>query len=258
MNENEATILNVIVVSVVFICFFGILLFIALLKLAGRRRKMILQEQLMESRFREELLRSVLEMQEHTFQSVSREIHDNVGQLLSLAKLNLNILSLEQSANEGLLAIKDLVAKAIIELRNLGTVYHADAIIDAGLIAAIRYQVDQLQRTGMFAISFDAAIESLPISKSAAILLYRVVQEALNNIIRHAAATAIKVSIAQKDNNIQIVIADNGKGFNPSDPGFHHGIGLNSMQQRVSMTGATLDIQSEEGQGTTVTILLNK
>ena len=258
MIKNQAYTTAVIVLTVAFIAVFGLLLVTALLKLADRKKKMLLQEQLFESRFREELLRSVLEMQEHTFQSVSREIHDNVGQLLSLAKLNLNILCFEQAGNESLPAIKDLVGKAMIELRNLGTVYHADSIIDAGFIAAIRYQVAQLQRTGMFRISFVTEIENLPVSKSSAILLYRVIQEAINNIIRHAGATEITLSVGRNDNGISIAIADNGKGFDRNDPAFHHGIGLKSMEQRVAMTGALLEIQSEEGKGTTITISLNK
>ncbi len=226
--------------------------------LAKRRKRWVLKEQLMESRFREELLRSVLEMQEHTFQSVSREIHDNVGQLLSLAKLNINLLLQEESQNDKLLAIKELVTNAVNELRYLGTAYHADSIIDSGLLAAIHYQVQQLQRTGLFQVLFESAVDNISISKSSGVLLYRVIQEAVNNIIRHSSATVIRVSITKQTGGLHINIQDNGKGFNRHPAGQQKGFGLKSMQQRVAMTGASLQIQSEPGKGTTVTIIINQ
>ena len=258
MIEIQRNITVPLASAVIFIFAFGLILFTSLLTMARRRKKMFLQEQLMESRFREELLRSVLEMQEHTFQSLSREIHDNVGQLLSLAKLNLNILSLEQVHNDKLLAIKELVTNAITELRYLGTAYHADSIIDLGLIPAISYQVEQLQRTGMFTVAYYSNVDHIPTSKSTRLLLYRVIQEAFNNIIRHSSATAIQVSILEEAAGLKISIRDNGKGFNPGSPDHHQGIGLKSMEQRVAMTGALLEIESIKGKGIAITIILNK
>lgn len=258
MVEIQRNIAVPFVLVVVFIFLFGLILITSLLSFARRRKKLFLHEQLMESRFREELLRSVLEMQEHTFQSVSREIHDNVGQLLSLAKLNLNILSLEQVHNDKLLAIKELVANAIDELRYLGSAYHADSVIDSGLVPAIEYQVHQIQRTGLFNVSYFTAVDQISISKSSRVLLYRVIQESFNNIIRHSAATLIRVGITEEVDGLHIRIEDNGKGFDRSSPAHHKGIGLKSMEQRVAMTGATLEIKSEPGKGTSIIIILNK
>ena len=244
--------------AVIFIFLFGLILFVSLMTLAKRKKKMFLQQQLMESRFREELLRSVLEMQEHTFQSLSREIHDNVGQLLSLAKLNLNILSLEQVHNDKLQAIKELVTNAITELRYLGSAYYADSIIDLGLVPAISYQVEQIQRTGLFTVSYDSTVDHIATSKSTRLLLYRVVQEAFNNIIRHSSATVIQVRLTEEPDGLHISIRDNGKGFSRSSPDHHQGIGLKSMEQRAAMAGATLEIKSEKEKGTAIIIILNK
>jgi len=99
-----------------------------------------------ESQCQQELLQAQLEMQDHTFRAVSQEIHDNVGQILSLAKVHLNIITFEREEHEALNTIKELVSNAISELRDLSNGYYADRLVEEGLLVAIRHQLTQLTK----------------------------------------------------------------------------------------------------------------
>ena len=208
-----------------------------------------------ELNFQQALLKAQLEMQDHTFNAVSQEIHDNVGQILSLAKLNLTILTFQDQQNATLNTVKELVTNSITELRDLGAGYHADKLVEEGLIVAIKHQMNLLSKTGMFTTVFESELQTVPVEKSKIVFLYRMVQEALNNIVKHACATQIIMKIYKKEEEINIEIQDNGKGFQRSDADFKPGIGLKSIQQRASMIGARADINSEPGIGTCVNFI---
>ena len=104
------------------------------INLERRKRKILLEKQEREAAFQQQLLQSQIEMQEYTLKTISQEIHDNVGQVLSLAKMNLSILSLKDKTNEKLIDIKDMVGKAIIDLRSLTTGYYQNGLCLANII----------------------------------------------------------------------------------------------------------------------------
>jgi signal transduction histidine kinase len=254
MEKEESMVLAIFSASL-FITLFTLAAIVAMVSLVLKRRKVMIEKRLLEENFQQELLSAGLEMQEHTFQSVSREIHDNVGQILSLAKLNLNILSMEGGDTKKVLGIKELVAKAINELRNLGMGYHADRLLDKGLLPGIQYQVELLQRTGLYKVTYQSAFDILYMSKSKTIFIYRIVQEIVQNIVRHSGASEVDISICRHMDGIAIIISDNGKGFNREEPDFEPGLGLSNMAQRACMIGAKLEIKSEEGNGTIISLI---
>ncbi len=253
-KENQDLIVAITLASF-FVFLFGFICFLIVINYVKRRRKLLLEKEMQELNFQQALLKAQLEMQDHTFKAISQEIHDNVGQILSLAKLNLNILTFQEQNNPTLNIVKELVANSIAELRDLGASYHADRLVEEGLIAAIRHQMNLLEKTGMFTTFFESKLLTVPIEKSKIVFLYRMVQEALNNIVKHAGATQVHLKIFSESEEVHIEIRDNGKGFQTSDVDFKPGIGLSSIQQRASMIGAKANITSEPGIGTRVDLV---
>jgi signal transduction histidine kinase len=252
MDSDKQSIILAILTGSAFILLFGFFVFLVLLSFVKRKRKLLHDQEIRESQFQQELLQAQLEMQEHTFKTISQEIHDNVGQILSLAKVNLNIVTMDEKAPERLHDIKTQVTSAITELRNLSMGYYADRIAEKGLLAAIQYQLQQLDKTGLFTTSFESTVDHVSMDKNKTIFLYRMVQEALNNALKHSGGDHIAVKVYEQNDEVHILLRDNGKGFSTKGADFKPGIGLSSMQQRAAMINARIEVTGDKEQGTTV------
>jgi two-component system NarL family sensor kinase len=206
-----------------------------------------------------EIFKTQLEIQEQTFQEISREIHDNVGQVLSLAKMGLNTLDIEKKddARESVLEISDIIEKAIDDLRNMSKSMNSERIKKGGLLKSIEMQVAYIQRGAKFDIQLNVNGEPVILSEMKEIFLFRIAQEVVNNIIRHAAASEIRISLSYNNNFLKLQISDNGKGFDyddkiltPSQLG-----GIYNIRHRVELIQAELQIDSKIGQGTSITVI---
>lgn len=206
-----------------------------------------------------ELFKAQLELQEETLQYISREIHDNIGQFLSLAKLNLNTLDFDdrELTTELINNSSDLLTKALEDLRDLSKSLSSDIIKNGGLQKAIELQVSQLQKTGKFRVIYDIKGSYQYLNEQNEIILFRILQEAVNNIIRHSCAREIIILLSCIENTVKMYIQDNGKGF---DTGFlssernHFAGGINNMQKRAKLINASLNIESNPGMGTKITV----
>ena len=220
-----------------------------------KRRKQHMDE---KAQFQHELLRSQIEIQEQTLKNISQEIHDNIGQTLSLAKLNLNTIPAEQQngLSEKIGYTKDLVSKAILDLRSLSKVLNKDAILHGGLLHALEWELAQLQRSGVFETELITSGTQVTVDPEKELILFRIVQEAINNSIRHAAATKITVRL-QYEKDFVLSIADNGAGFNSeASHAMVSGIGLKNMRNRAALIGGLFEIKSSNKNGTEIIITL--
>ena len=143
MQKEKQDIIVAILVASLFVSLFGFISFLVVVNYVKRRKKLLFKEHIRESNFQQALLQAQLEMQEHTFNTVSRDIHDNVGQILSLVNLNLNILGFGEVNNEILTNTKDLLRNAVSELRELGSMYYTDRLAEEGLMASIQRQLKE-------------------------------------------------------------------------------------------------------------------
>lgn len=211
----------------------------------------MLEKERMNIEFEQTLLKSQLEIQEHTFNDISREIHDNIGQVLSLVRINLNTLRAPDDT-EKLELMDDLMGKAIGDLRSLSHSLDADHIRNSGWTTPVKKLLNDLQKSGKYK-TFITIEEELPaLGSEKPIILFRMIQEVVNNIIRHAGADTICLDAKKENDNIEIDIKDNGKGF---DAGKNSpGVGLQNLKNRSKMINAGLSINSEPGKGTCVTI----
>ncbi|MBP6431306.1 MAG: sensor histidine kinase [Ferruginibacter sp.] len=200
-----------------------------------------------------ELLKSQLEMQEQTFQNISREIHDNIGQKLTLAKLHLNTLDfgntskIETQVNNSV----DIITDAINDLSDISRSMNSELILNNGLIKALEFEVAQLKKSGQYQVQLFITGNAIFLKEDVELVVFRIVQEVINNIIKHANATNIAMQIDYGTTWLQLKIKDNGKGFSTANS---YGTGLKNMQKRTQLLKGTFNIVSEAAKGTTITI----
>jgi signal transduction histidine kinase len=210
------------------------------------------QRKLSRERIAQEQLRTraIIEAEEKERIRIARELHDGVGQLLAAAKMNLSSENGMENKRENVIRLVD---DAIGEVRSVSHSMMPDVLMKHGLAKAIRDLVEKtsgsvteisLQLNG-WEKRWDAASESI---------LYRVVQELIGNALKHAGATKINIDLNKFDDEINLIVEDNGKGFDPAELGERAGIGLKNMQSRIAFLGGHIIIDSTPGRGTTVII----
>jgi two-component system, NarL family, sensor kinase len=196
------------------------------------------------------LLQAQLEMQEQTFVNISREIHDNVGQKLAFAKLQLVTL-----AGNGQAALEEpinIISKTIADLSDLSRTLNADALLANGFINAVTFEVQQLQKVMHFPINLEVVGETVFLADKQELILYRIIQECLHNIVKHAMPTIVNISIHFQPTSMSICVQDDGKGFNTKQQ--QNGLGLRNIVERVKMLGGHCQIKSFLKIGTSVHI----
>ncbi|MEO6253287.1 MAG: sensor histidine kinase [Ferruginibacter sp.] len=200
------------------------------------------------------LLQSQLEIQEQTFQNISREIHDNIGQKLTLAKLHLNTLVYDDK-NKTAAQVNDsinIIGEAINDLSDLSHSMSSEIILNNGLIKALEYEENQLKRSGLYEIHFTTTGNPIYLESSTELVLFRIVQEVLNNIVKHAAASSIKMHVHYNEAYLSIEIHDNGKGFNVAE--HIQGTGVQNIKKRTALLNGNLEINSNKHTGTEIKI----
>lgn len=166
------------------------------------------------------MLKAHLEVQEQTFLTISQEIHDNIGQILSLTRLNISTIVPQdhQAAQRKIAASKELLDQAIEDLRNLSKRLNAEFVRQQPLSESLAFQLNLIQKTGVHHTHFERDGEEVALEPEKQLLLLRIAQEALNNVIRHAEANNIWVALHYLPGIIRVSIKDDGKGYRPSVP----------------------------------------
>jgi signal transduction histidine kinase len=200
-----------------------------------------------------ELLQSQLEIQEQTFQNISREIHDNIGQKLTLVKLQLNTAGhLGKETAIFIMNPVNIISEIINELTDISHSLSSENILNNGLIKALEFEALQLEKSGLFTISIFITGDTVFLNFNKELVLFRIVQEAINNIIKHAEAKIIGIHLHYGKQLLTMQIADNGKGF--ILPGNNTGTGLKNIRKRASLLNGRLNLKSAPGEGTKLNI----
>ncbi|MES2847819.1 MAG: ATP-binding protein [Bacteroidota bacterium] len=209
---------------------------------------------------KQELLKTRLEIQEQTLQNISEEIHDNIGQVLSLVKLNLNTFpeNLGDEVQKKLHDTELLLSKAIEDLRDLSQSMNTDKINSLGIEAALEQQLKQLQKTGKFTTKLHVGGNKFTLPPQKEMVLFRIVQESLNNAVKHSSAKNIEIELMYRPGcGLVLQITDDGNGFNPeTNHPSKTGIGLKNIHNRASLIGAVFSLHSSLNNGTTISIEL--
>jgi len=200
--------------------------------------------------------RRLLHDQEEERGRVARELHDDICQQLGCLVFELEMLrrgeQQRRKADRTLAAVVEIAQGAVNSVRNLSHQLHPEKLRLIGLVAAIRGLVKDLSAPGLtIAFSHKSVPEWLP--DDLALSLFRIVQEALNNIVKHSGATRVSVALSGQAHQLALSIADDGVGFNVDDTRTS-GLGLLSIQERLQSLGGRLDILSQPGSGTQLEI----
>jgi signal transduction histidine kinase len=209
-----------------------------------------------------ELNRRTVRLQEDERRRIAGEIHDAVSPLITGALYQTRALRLGTPDDPGfslsrrdsaLDGISDLLSRAMEELHAVVFALRPPDLDDIGVVAAIERYIAQVQRSGLN-VHLEAAEEPPPLTPEVRLAIYRIVQEALHNALRHAAADEAVVRFEIVEDTLRVTISDNGAGFNPQHSARPSALGLLSMRERAAAIGATFAVMSRPGDGTTVMI----
>ncbi|MEO5681519.1 MAG: ATP-binding protein [Chitinophagaceae bacterium] len=234
-------------------------IFLALL-LVGFIITMLVVYRKKQYQHQQELLHARLEIQENIFKNLSEEIHDNIGQELSVLKLTLSVISVrkEPEAEKFIAESKGMVNHIISSISDLSKSLHTDRIIKIGIIEAVKFELEKIEKTNLFKTHFTCADVAFQVNPGNEIFLFRIIQEILNNIIKHSSAQNIYADLIYKESSIIFTFTDDGIGFDVKEAmqrlAANKGIGLTSMVNRAKLIGGQISVVSQPGKGTKTVI----
>lgn len=249
-SQNDVLILLVIVSGLIIL----LVAFIITILFLYRKRQQTFEKSIEEIKLDHEktLLSTQLEIQEQTFEHISREIHDNISLSLTLAKLQLH--TIDWKDQEGSITKVDssigLLTNSIAGLRDLSKGLNADVIIQHGLLRALEDEIERIREAGLFELDFILNGNPVYFDHQKEVIIFRMVQEAFNNIIKHAGASKTALQMDFLVHRLLITITDNGKGFDITQKGKKRQAGLKNMESRARIVNGELTISSSPGKGT--------
>ena len=246
---GEESLTTLILLGTIIVIFFVAFVVMLSYLFTTKKNKLIQEKQLMKTQFEQELLQTQIEIQSQTLQTISQEIHDNVGQVLSLAKLNLGTIEVpENTSNQTKINdTKQLVSKAINDLRDLSRSLYGNKIAELGLADAIDNELRILQNSGQFKTSFKKTGEPFKLEPQKEMVVYRMLQESLNNAIKHSKAQNIDVILKYETGGFRLSMTDDGIGFDLQNNVRGHG--LNNIETRIKAVGGSVDFDTMPNAG---------
>ena len=255
-QQNEITLRNILMGAGMILVILGILLGYTQYRRYKWRQEAEMQANIL--RQQEMAATAVLEAEEAERSRIATDLHDGVGQIMSAAKMNLsayeqNLTFKNSSEKESFEKIISLIDTGCKEIRSVSHSMMPNALLKNSLAAAIREFTDNLDHNSLkvhlytegFDESFNSNIETV---------LYRVIQECVNNVIKHSGASVLDISLVKEDKEITATIEDNGKGFDSSANEKKEGIGLKNIRTRIEYLKGTVDFKSKPGEGTLVAL----
>ncbi|HRH61478.1 MAG TPA: sensor histidine kinase, partial [Chitinophagaceae bacterium] len=202
--------------------------------------------------------KAVLDAEEKERKRIASDLHDGVGQLMSAARMNLsaikNQIQFEKDEHKNNFnKIVSLIDDSCNEVRTVSHNLMPNVLLKAGLAAAVREFLDKIDNR-VLQINFSSEGINKTTDANTETVLYRVIQECVNNVIKHAGATHLDISIIKDADGISATIEDNGRGFSTSDKNKSDGIGLKNIQSRIAFLKGTVEWDSSPGNGTVVAI----
>jgi signal transduction histidine kinase len=211
--------------------------------------------------YEKKLLLTQLEIQEFTFNKISSEIHDNISLGLTLAKLQINnsIEKNESNADKLRIAV-ELIGKSLIDLNDISKSLDANQLLEYGLTNAIESEINVFRQTGLYDVDFDIIGEPVFLDQKIELVILRIMQEACNNIIKHARANSIRVELYFESQTVKLKVVDNGIGFDlrkvEEKKEIRKMAGLKNVYSRAEIVGGKVEIYSMPDKGTAILIII--
>jgi two-component system sensor histidine kinase UhpB len=207
-----------------------------------------------------ELSSHIQDVREQERIAIAREVHDDMGSTLTAIKLDIAWLGGRLKSHPALAekaaSIETLVDKCIAAAGNISRSLRPSVLDTFGLIAAIEMEADEFEQRTRISCIFESRDEGLAIPPDISIALFRILQEALANIIKHASANEVAVNIHNREEGIVLMVQDNGLGISEADRIKPRSFGLRGIRERVEYFGGDVRIDSLPGQGTKVSVFI--
>jgi len=212
-----------------------------------------------EAAYRQELLQTQIEIQEQTLEYISKEIHDNITQVLSFVKLSMATIgnSLDNDKKAKINESRELVAQTITDLRDLSKSLSFEHIAQIGLLKTIGQEVEKVNKSGLIKISLLTEGQIYSLGEQRELVLFRIYQEAINNALKYAGAKHFKISLQYQADLFTLTLEDDGAGFSPGLLNNKNGSGLRNMENRAILIGGKAIIDSAPGNGCRIHVSLN-
>ncbi len=259
MNNPPSYIIVFLIATIIVIVAVLALLVLLILFNQKRQRSFIQSMETLKMNHEKQLLKTQVEIQEQTFRNISQEIHDNINLSLTLAKLNLYMLEDDEKvkASDAVNRSIGLIGNAITDLTAISRGLNSEVICQVGLIAALQQEVDRIGRNTRLKIHMVVGGEPVYLDSARELFIFRIVQEAFNNIIKHAEATSVELRLHYNCSCVDITVTDNGKGFKKEKLAVKEGTaGLTNMETRTKWFNGNFSLQTAEQAGTQLFITI--
>lgn len=253
MEENKLVIIFTFTLLIIVLT----MIFVYVIFIQKKTRLLIAQKE-KDMRFEKELATSQIEMKEQTLNYIGQELHDDLGQKLSVVRLRQNqlIAKMKNSEKEELVELNELLGECIQDIRDLSKTLITEQVIHFGLIESLEREISKIQKLRLLKIELITQKHDIDIMPKHGLILFRIIQESINNILKHSKAKNVSIKIEDDHEKLDILISDNGKGFNTNLK--KDGSGLKNMELRAKIIHAEFSIQSEPEKGTQTSITYYK
>ncbi len=255
MLQREEVLLIIYFILIIFILIvFGLVFFMVFQR---RKNKLIHEKLMVELNYKSEIEKSKFEIQEQTLKNVAWELHDNIGQLLSVVNLQLNIMSKNDCNHiqSHLKEVKSVVQITVQEIRSLSKTLNNEVVQMMGVIRSIELELERINRLKYAHTSFVIKGNPIPINNQDEIIIFRIIQEFLSNTIKHAKAKNINLMLEFTENFLYLSILDDGQGFDVLKES--ESSGLQNMKSRARLLNADFNLYSEIQKGTQIKLTYN-
>jgi len=252
-GEHEEILITVIAGGFLFL-FLVVILIVSVARYKRRILQNMKEKKALQEIYTQELLQSKLETQEQTFQQIGKELHDNVGQLLSTSRMLIGLTERElQNPPDTLLTANATLGQAINEIRSLAKSLDKEWLERFSFAENIQTMIDRINAGKKVEVEYVQSIE-LPLRSDEQIILFRIVQEAIQNAIKHASPQHMRITVEQEEKQYLITVSDDGNGFDID--AVTQSMGLGNMKHRTQLLLGTIFFNSIPDRGTTVSIRL--
>lgn len=256
MPEETSAIIQIVIVGSIILILVGFFIVSFMFLYTKRHNRHLMEKKELQTQFQQELLRTQMEIQEQTFKTISQEIHDNIGQMLSLAKMNLSKFEIDRNnSDEAVLSAKSLVSHAVSSLRDLSRTLNTDTISTIGLLKSIELELQLVEKTTGVETAIEINGRPQKLEPQKELIVFRFVQESLHNSVKHASAEHLSVHANFEDGFLQLHICDDGVGFKYPNSN-EQGSGLRNMQSRSKLINADWNLESSPGKGTKIHLII--
>ena len=245
-----------IIVGTIFVALFFVFFVFLIVSYFRKLYIMRTEQEKLQSEIANEVNNARNEIQQATLNNISQEIHDNVGQLLSLTKMQLNLIEAQEVKDNNLISeAKDNISKAMTDLRDLAKGMSSDRIQLLGLYDSVSQEAVRINKGGRLQVQVSSNGTKKEPDHKKQLVVFRVIQECFQNIIKHAQANHVLVTFTYQLDSFDLVIIDDGIGFDyhPGSPA-SEGLGLMNIFNRIHLVGGDVTLNSSPGAGTTIHI----